>query len=120
MQKGSPYTPGAFSLFRRAFASIFAALALLPSGRGMPPPLRCFAGRASCSAGSAHEIALRKQRGDPINESIDHACADTIEDHRPGDGEHLRPHAQHIALCLCQDRTHKFFAILEFYDSVQR
>lgn len=36
------------------------------------------------------------------------------------DLENFLSRANPDLLCLCQDRTHNFFAFLEFYDSVQR
>ena len=35
------------------------------------------------------------------------------------DGDDHGVRADHDDICLCQDRTHNFFAFLEFYDSVQ-
>ena len=51
---------------------------------------------------------------------VNHARAGAVNDHGPGDREHLGAGTGDETFCLCQDRTHKFFAILEFYDSVQR
>lgn len=53
------------------------------------------------------------------DEAIDHAGADPEYQHRSGHYKELSGGAGDIALCLCQDRTHNFFAFLEFYDSVQ-
>ena len=53
-------------------------------------------------------IGPLKQCGYPINNTIDHRCRYAIDDHRAGDGEHLRADAQDETLCLCQLRTHYF------------
>lgn len=55
----------------------------------------------------------------PQHHAVYHAGGGAEYDHRPGDQEHFGGHAGDQALCLCQDRTHNFFAFLEFYDSVQ-
>ena len=60
------------------------------------------------------------QADKPADHPIEHAGDGAVGNDRPGDGEQLCPHPQNEALCLCQDRTHNFFAFLEFYDSVQR
>ena len=46
------------------------------------------------------------------NDAINHACADTINDHRPRNGEHLGPYSVHPIFWLCQDR-HTVFS--EFF-----
>ena len=56
----------------------------------------------------------------PQHHAVYHAGGGAEYDHRPGDQEHFGGHAGDQALCLCQDRTHNFFAFLEFYDSLQR
>lgn len=63
--------------------------------------------------------SLSGQPKDGQNQPVDHARADAVDDHRPRDREDLDRRARDEALCLCQDRTHNFFAFLEFYDSVQ-
>lgn len=55
----------------------------------------------------------------PQDHAVNHAGGGAEYDHRPRDQEHFGGHAGDQALCLCQDRTHNFFAFLEFYDSVQ-
>ena len=68
---------------------------------------------------SEKSSALCNALPDPIDDPVDDACGGAVDEHRAGDGEHLRAGAEDDALCLCQDRTHNFFAFLEFYDSVQ-
>ena len=46
------------------------------------------------------------------NDTINHACADAINDHRPRNGEHLGPYSIHPIFWLCQDR-HTVFS--EFF-----
>lgn len=72
-------------------------------------------GRTACGTPCLH---LSPQQ--PQHHAVYHAGGGAEYDHRPGDQEHFGGHAGDQALCLCQDRTHKFFTILEFYDSVQR
>lgn len=80
------------------------------TGAGLRPPrLSSFILRSSLSG----------QPKDGQNQPVDHACADAVDDHRSRDREDLDCRARDEALCLCQDRTHNFFAFLEFYDSVQ-
>ena len=56
---------------------------------------------------------------DIINHAVDDRRGAAIDYNRPRNLEHIRARAENPALCLCQDRTHNFFAFLEFYDSVQ-
>ena len=45
------------------------------------------------------------------NDTINHACADAINDHRPRNGEHLGPYSIHPIFGLCQDRHTIFLEI---------
>ncbi len=51
-----------------------------------------------------------EQCGYPINQAVNYRCRHTIHNHRAGDCEHFRAHAQDEALCLCQLRTQCFLS----------
>ena len=57
---------------------------------------------------------LQHLRPQPVDQAVDRAGGRAEYQHRPGDGEHLAAGAQHNALCLCQDRTHKFLLFSNF------
>lgn len=44
----------------------------------------------------------------PIAKSINNRCHYSANDHRPGNGEHLRVDTENKAFCLCQVRIHTF------------
>ena len=94
-----------------------------PEAKAGPGGLTAFAAAIGIQA-QYSRMACRKASHflspqQPQRHAVDHAGGGAEYDHRPRDEEHLRRHACDQALCLCQDRTHNFFAFLEFYDSVQ-
>ena len=50
-------------------------------------------------------LQLEQACAQPVNESIDHTGAHTVDDYRAGDGEHFGGGAQDAALCMCPART---------------
>ena len=60
-----------------------------------------------------------KHSGYSVYYAVQESGEGTVQYDGAGDREDFCPDAEHKALCLCQDRTHNFFAFLEFYDSVQ-
>ena len=57
---------------------------------------------------------------DIIYHAVDCRRRAAVDYNRARNLEHISARAQNSALCLCQDRTHIFFAFLELYDSGQR
>ena len=60
------------------------------------------------------------QSDDPEYHAAERARQRSVQKNRTCDREYLGADAKDQTFCLCQDRTHNFFAFLEFYDSVQR
>lgn len=61
-----------------------------------------------------------KHSGYSVYYAVQESGEGTVQYDGAGDREDFCSDAEYKALCLCQDRTHNFFAFLELYDSVQR